>query len=150
MTTRLLTTTVDSRLGQKLSRRDTLIGSSPRALKRQGVGMKPRLTSASGRTVNFVDGTEPSVDAVIWASGFGIDHAWIKLPIANDDGSLHHCRGVADMPGLYFLGLPWQHTRGSALLGRVKHDAEYLARHVAARAESPAAGSPVTMPAQAL
>lgn len=150
MRTRLLTTTVDSRLGQKLSRRDTLIGSSPRALKRQGVGVKPRLTSASGRTVNFADGTELPVDAVIWASGFGLDHSWIKLPIAHEDGSVHHCRGVADMPGLYFLGLPWQHTRGSALLGWVKHDAEYLARRVAARAESPAAGSPVAMPAQAL
>jgi putative flavoprotein involved in K+ transport len=28
---------------------------------------------------------------------------------------------------LFFLGLPWQHTRGSALLGFVKHDAAWLA-----------------------
>jgi putative flavoprotein involved in K+ transport len=33
---------------------------------------------------------------------------------------------------LYFLGLPWQHTRGSALLGWVKDDAEYLARQISA------------------
>ena len=31
---------------------------------------------------------------------------------------------------LYFLGLPWQHTRCSALLGWVKDDAEYLARQL--------------------
>ena len=36
-----------------------------------------------------------------------------------------HRRGVTESPGLYFLGLPWQHTRGSALLGWVKDDAEY-------------------------
>ena len=34
------------------------------------------------------------------------------------------------IPGLYFLGLPWQHTRGSALLGWVKDDAEYIARAI--------------------
>jgi putative flavoprotein involved in K+ transport len=39
---------------------------------------------------------------------------------------------VAEIPGLYFLGLQWQYTRGSALLGWVKDDAEYLAKRVAA------------------
>jgi len=33
--------------------------------------------------------------------------------------------GVTDVPGLYFLGLPWQHTRGSALLGFVHDDAAH-------------------------
>ena len=36
------------------------------------------------------------------------------------------------MPGLYFLGLPWQHTRGSSLLGFVKQDAAYLSGVIAA------------------
>ena len=41
--TRLLSTTVESRLGSKLRHRDTLIGSSPRELKRRyGVELKPR------------------------------------------------------------------------------------------------------------
>jgi putative flavoprotein involved in K+ transport len=39
---------------------------------------------------------------------------------------------VTDSPGLYFLGLSWQHTRGSALLGFVKDDAEHIAEQVAA------------------
>jgi putative flavoprotein involved in K+ transport len=41
-----------------------------------------------------------------------------------------HTRGVTNVPGLYFLGLAWQHTRGSALLGWVKDDAAFLARHI--------------------
>jgi putative flavoprotein involved in K+ transport len=133
--TRLFKTTIHSRLGQKLSRRDTLIGSSPRALRRNGVEMKPRATGASERTVSFADGSNLSVDAVIWATGFGLDHSWIKQPqIADHDGATRHRRGVTDVPGLYFLGLPWQHTRGSALLGWVKEDAEYIAGHIAATA----------------
>jgi putative flavoprotein involved in K+ transport len=127
VTTRLFKTSIDSRLGQKLSRRETLIGSNPRALKQHGVKMKPRMTGASGRTASFSDGSDLSVDAVIWATGFSLDHSWIKLPIVDQDGTARHRRGVTDLPGLYFLGLPWQHTRGSALLGWVKEDAEYIA-----------------------
>jgi putative flavoprotein involved in K+ transport len=37
------------------------------------------------------------------------------------------------VPGLYFLGLSWQHTRGSALLGFVNDDAAYLAERIASR-----------------
>ena len=48
-------------------------------------------------------------------------------------------RGVTRSPGLYFLGLTWQHTRGSALLGWVKDDAEYIAQQIAAlRPNAPA------------
>jgi putative flavoprotein involved in K+ transport len=44
-----------------------------------------------------------------------------------------HARGVTASPGV-FLGLPWQHTRGSALLGWVKDDAEHVAGHIGATA----------------
>ena len=37
---------------------------------------------------------------------------------------------MTESPGLYFLGLTWQHTRGSALLGWVKDDAEYIAQQI--------------------
>ena len=128
--TKLLNTPVDSRLGQKLRGRDTLIGASPRALRRNGVEIKPRTTAASGRAVSFADGTELSVDAVIWATGFGLDHTWVHFPVFATQGEVAHKRGVTATPGLYFLGLPWQHTRGSALLGWVKDDAHYLAQHI--------------------
>ena len=50
--------------------------------------------------------------------------------MTDPEGRLRHRRGVTDVPGLYFLGLSWQHTRGSALLGWVKEDAEYIAGRV--------------------
>ena len=42
---------------------------------------------------------------------------------------------MTDVPGLYFLGLSWQHTRGSALLGWIKDDAEFIAKQIDAFAE---------------
>jgi putative flavoprotein involved in K+ transport len=131
-TTRLLNKTVESRLGRKLGARDTLIGSSSREMtKRYGVELKPRLVDAEGRRVRFEDGSELEVDAVIWATGYRSDYSWIKLPILNEDGRLHHRRGVTDVPGLYFLGLTWQHTRGSALIGFIKDDAAFIAEKIA-------------------
>ena len=136
---RILDKTVESRLGRKLSTRDTLIGSSPRELtKRYGVDLKPRVVDSEGRAVRFADGGELEVDAVIWATGYRSEYSWIRLPIFDDDGRLRHRRGVTDMPGLYFLGLTWQYTRGSALIGWVKDDAKFIAERIAAYQESKA------------
>jgi putative flavoprotein involved in K+ transport len=130
--TGLIHKTVESRLGKRLKDRDTLIGSSPRKItRRYGVELKPRALAASGRTVRFEDGSEVEVDAVIWATGYLPDYSWIDLPIFDSDGRLRHRRGVTDVPGLYFLGLTWQHTRGSALVGWVKDDAQFIAERIA-------------------
>jgi putative flavoprotein involved in K+ transport len=145
--TRILSTTVESRLGSKLRHRDTLIGSTPRELKRRyGVELKPRATAASGRTVIFEDGSELEVGAVIWATGYGPDYSWIDLPIFDEGGRLRHRRGVTDVPCLYFLGLTWQWTRGSALIGWVKDDAEFLAERIAALQESKTRALPESAP----
>ena len=53
-----------------------------------------------------------------------------------EDGRVRHRRGVSDYPGLFFLGLSWQYTRGSALLGWVKDDAEFISEHIAANADN--------------
>ena len=129
---RILNQTVESRLGRKLSTRDTLIGSNPRELtKRYGVELKPRLVDAEGRSVRFEDGSELEAHAVVWATGYRPDYSWIKLPIFDEHGQLFHRRGVTDVAGLYFLGLTWQHTRGSALIGFIKDDAEFIAEKLA-------------------
>ena len=144
--THLINKTVESRLGRKLGMRDTLIGSSPREMtERFGVELKPRLVDAEGRRVRFEDGSEIEVDAVIWATGYRPDYSWIKLPIVDEDGRLRHRRGVTELPGLYFLGLTWQYTRGSALIGFIKADAEFIAEKLADyEKKAPAeAGTPV-------
>ena len=121
----------DTRIGRRLEGRDTLIGSNPRTLrKRHGVRLHPRAVEASGRTIRFSDGTALDVGAVLWATGFRHDHSWIDAPIFDDRRRVVHRRGVTDSPGLYFLGLTWQHTRGSALIGWVADDAAHLAEAI--------------------
>jgi putative flavoprotein involved in K+ transport len=132
--------TIDSRLGRRLRERETLIGSSPAKAKRRGITLKPRALDASGRVVRFADGTSVDADAIIWATGFESDYSWIQLPIADEQGHLRHRRGVTDQPGLYFLGLQWQHTRGSALLGLGSDDARYIAQHITASSGASQAG----------
>ena len=56
----------------------------------------------------------------------------MNVPSVIVGDEIRHRRGVTTVPGLYFLGLPWQHTRGSSLLGFVKQDAEYLSGEIAA------------------
>jgi len=133
--TGLMAKTVTSRLGRRLKGRDTLVGSSPRRAKRQGIHMQTRTVSTSGRQIGFDDGTSLTVDAVVWATGFDRDHSWIEAPVFDQAGRVVQDRGVTTSPGLYFLGLPWMHTRGSALLGWVKHDAAHIAEHIASLAQ---------------
>jgi putative flavoprotein involved in K+ transport len=121
----------DSRLGRRLSERDVLIGSSARRLRRSGVTMRARLTSAVGRRALFEDGSDQDVDAVVWATGYRPDFSWIDVPdVKGASDRIVHRRGVTDAPGLFFVGLTWQHTRGSALIGFVNDDAAFIARRI--------------------
>ncbi len=130
----LLRVTVGSRLGRRVSRREFIIGSNKRRLRKAGIRFRPRLIDAEGRTVRFADhSTLENVGVVVWATGYRSDYAWIQIPGVVREGRVVHRRGVAEVPGLYFLGLSWQHTRGSALLGFVNDDAAYLADRIATR-----------------
>jgi putative flavoprotein involved in K+ transport len=130
--TGLMGKTAASRIGQRLRQRDTLIGSSPRAARRRhGIRLCGRTVDGSDSEVRFDDGSRLTPSAIIWATGFALDHSMLHVPVFDDDGHLVHRRGVTTSPGLYFVGLPWQHTRGSALLGWVKDDAEHIAQRIA-------------------
>jgi len=130
----LMAKSVDSRLAQRLKDRETLIGSSPRRARKQGIRLRKRVTGAQGSSLAFADGSRQHASAVIWATGFRVDHSLVQLPVFGTDGRVEHRRGVTAIPGLYFLGLPWLHTRGSALLGWVKDDASYIAGRIAQHA----------------
>ena len=75
---------------------------------------------------------QAGVTAIIWATGFGTDHRWIEVPVFDGRGYPTHRRGVTSCPGLYFIGLPWQHTWGSGRFSGVAADAEYLAGRITA------------------
>lgn len=80
-----------------------------------------------------MDLKEAGVSAVIWATGFQLDFSWIDLDIFHKDGRPVHQDGVTQVPGLYFMGLPWLSCRGSAFIWGAWKDAERLAGVIAAR-----------------
>jgi putative flavoprotein involved in K+ transport len=73
------------------------------------------------------------VTTVIWATGFKLDFSWIDLDIFRADGRPRHQDGVTEVPGLYFVGLPWLSCRGSAFIWGAWKDAERLAGLIANR-----------------
>lgn len=129
--------TADSRLGRRLKGRESLVGYGPKVARREGIALHGRAVGADGTTVTFADGAGIQPDAVVWATGFTRDHRFVDAPVFAG-GDVVQQRGVTEAPGLYFVGLPWMHTRGSALLGWVKDDAEHVAAHIAARSVAPA------------
>jgi putative flavoprotein involved in K+ transport len=77
------------------------------------------------------------IRSIVWCTGFAAAHDWIDIPAAFDECARPaHRRGVTLVPGLYFLGLPWQHTRGSARFFGIAHDARFLADHIRASARN--------------
>lgn len=83
-----------------------------------------------------------NITCIIWCTGFLPDFKFIKLPVFNMRGFPETDRGVTDIPGLYFLGLPWMHTWGSARLSGIAEDADYIASHIAASIPQPAGCEP--------
>ncbi len=77
-----------------------------------------------------------NITSIIWATGFSQDFSWVKLRAFDDQGRPKHQRGVADVPGLYFLGLPWLSNRSSSFIWGVWNDAKYLADKIACAPES--------------
>ncbi|WP_256221921.1 hypothetical protein [Paenibacillus sp. OK076] len=94
----------------------------------------PRAINAIDNLILYEDGSETRIDNIIWATGFKRNDGWIDITTAFDSqGGILHERGVSPVAGLYFVGLPWQTSRGSALLGWVKYDAQSIVNHVIQR-----------------
>ncbi len=83
-----------------------------------------------------LDFAATDISTIIWANGFRYDFNWIDLPIFASETQASgrvpvHKRGVTNVPGVYFLGLPWLHKLKSAFLHGVGEDAEHLVEHIA-------------------
>ena len=117
------------------SRGDGIIGRDLQALVADGtVHMVPeRVVGARGSTVVLDGGTEVRVDAVLWCTGFRPDHGWLRVPGALDEqGAPVHDAGRSPVPGLHWVGLPWQTRLNSAIVDGVDRDARAAVRRIAA------------------
>jgi putative flavoprotein involved in K+ transport len=98
-----------------------------------------------GRPV-LADGTVVEVTNVIWATGYTPDYSLVAAPVVGDDGWPVEKRGVSPtVPGLYFLGVPFQYAFSSMLVVGAGRDARYVVDRIAERVAERAEGrSPAT------
>lgn len=133
----LLKARAETPLGSWLKKQpEQVYGTELKSLLKKGtVSLRQRAVDADSGEIFFEDGARMKASNVIWATGFRSVYPWIGIPEAVDaNGKPIHRNGVSKARGLYYLGLPWQSCRGSALLGWMARDAGHLAevieRHV--------------------
>jgi putative flavoprotein involved in K+ transport len=81
------------------------------------------------------DGTVLDVSNVVWCTGFRQEFGLVRPDVTGPDGYPRGDGGVVDgSPGLYYVGLLFQTTFASMLIGGAGRDAERIAARVAARA----------------
>jgi putative flavoprotein involved in K+ transport len=79
------------------------------------------------------DGRALYVTNVIWCTGFRDDYDWIDgLPIGDDGYPVESQGTVPELSGLHFVGLKFQRSIGSMLIGGVGRDAALIAEGIAA------------------
>lgn len=131
---------VDSPWGQEIKRRvlgqgDPRVRLTTAAIRKSGAKRAARAEGAADGKPRLEDGRVLDVDVVIWATGFQPAFTWIDLPgLAYDArGYPVHEKGVVkDVPGLYFLGLPFQRTAVSATIRGIRPDAKFVASQLKA------------------
>jgi putative flavoprotein involved in K+ transport len=90
------------------------------------VKIRPQVVSIIADEVSFQDESAVRAATVVW-----------RLVSAPTTPGSTHERGISPARGLAFVGLPWQHTRGSALLGFVRHTAAWVAAQLSAQRHLP-------------
>ncbi len=99
-----------------------------------GVKRCARVGGANDGLPLLEDGQTLNVKGIVWATGYRPDFSWINLSVFDAFGYPKHERGiVTEEPGLYFLGLHFQTSLSSGLLGGVGADARTLAQVIRRR-----------------
>ena len=80
----------------------------------------------------MVDLAAAGISTVIWATGYRRSYPWLSVDVFGGDGEIAHHRGITEVPGLYALGLRFQHRRSSHFIAGVGEDARFLAGQILA------------------
>jgi len=121
------TAAADARLRRVLADIDEYAGASGPASQR----LAP--TALHGPGPRCLDPRRDSLSAVVWATGLRPRYPWLKVPVLDATGLIRHRRGITTASGLYAIGLRFQHRRSSTWIDGARHDATFIADHIAAR-----------------
>ena len=134
--------TVKTPLGRKLrpkllSTSTPLVRVKPKDLINAGVEPVPRVVGVRNGRPLLADDRTLDVRNVIWCTGYEHGFPWIDLPIAGENGEPVHEGGVvANVPGLYFVGLHFLYSMTSATLIGVGRDAARVVKAIELRTRS--------------
>lgn len=145
----LMNAAADSFIGRRMRQADPFPDRdrSLVSLERRAVVARTRLVSASGRIASFNDGHAEDVATVIWATGYRDETEWVAIPEAVDTkGGFRQRYGISPVPGLFFVGRPWQRNRASGLIIGAGDDAAVIAREVVSYLQQPAQWSQFVVP----
>ena len=112
-----------------------LIRTLPKHLAAAGVERVGRVTGILDGQPVLEDGRVLDVQNVIWCTGFHAGFSWIHIPVFDEHGNPRQKRGVAEPPGLYFVGLTFLYAMSSSMIHGVGRDAQYVAERIAERLE---------------
>ena len=93
----------------------------------------PHPDPLSVRSPSVLDLGVAGVRTVIWATGFGGDLSYLDRSLLDEHGAPIHEHGVAEVPGIFFVGFPWLWTRKSGIILGVDEDAAFIADRVTDR-----------------
>jgi putative flavoprotein involved in K+ transport len=132
---------IDSDLKQNLDQADAVAESIKRTI--DGFIQKNEIKAPTEPTYKpvwepeeespILDYQQSNIGAVIWCTGYQSNFSWVEIPVFDGKGYPGHDRGVTDVWGLYFLGLPWLYTWGSGRFSGIARDAVYLADYITAK-----------------
>ena len=93
-------------------------------------GERPEPTRVPDEPMLDLDLGAQGVKTVIWATGYRPDYSWLNMPVFDRKGRITERGGIATVPGLYVLGLPFLRRRKSTLIDGVGDDAREISAHL--------------------
>jgi putative flavoprotein involved in K+ transport len=128
------TAAADARLERILRQVDDHIRASGLDAEVLDAGPLPRVDLPE--PIEHLDLQQEGISTVVWATGFTRPYPWLKVPVLDERGEIIQRRGVTPQAGLYVLGQRFQHRGDSNFIDGVRHDARYVAHHIACRRRS--------------
>lgn len=126
--------TIDTRLGRKLAPKIVaggapLIGIDPKQVYAAGIEAVGRVTGTDDGRPVVAEGRRLEVASVVWCTGYSPSYEFLDLPELRFDalGWPRAPYGASpDVPGLYFMGVPYQYGLTSAVIGGAARDARLV------------------------
>jgi putative flavoprotein involved in K+ transport len=117
--------TADERMRRVLAEIDAHIDAS--GLATEVLEADPPPPFAIAQRFDELDLDRRGITTVLWATGHRRSYPWLHLPVLDATGEIRQRNGRTPVPGLYVLGLRFQHRRNSNFIDGVGRDAASVA-----------------------